>query len=165
MSEPRCQDQDRVGEPRWLDADETRAWMAFISAGALLDRRLDHQLRTDSGISHLQYVILARLSDAPDGGLRMTELAEAMANTKSGLTYQVTQLEAAGLVCRRSCPSDTRGVIAVITDAGRRLLEKAAPGHVAAVRELFIDVLTPGQRDAITEGLGEVCRRLGARLD
>jgi DNA-binding MarR family transcriptional regulator len=95
----------------------------------------------------------------------MTELAEAMASTKSGLTYQVTQLEAAGLACRRSCPGDTRGVIAVITGDGRRLLEKAAPGHVAAVRELFIDALTPAQLTAITEGLGEVSRRLGARLD
>jgi DNA-binding MarR family transcriptional regulator len=136
--------------------------MAFVAAGALLDRRLDNQLRADAGISHLQYVILARLSAAPEGGLRMTELAEALASTKSGLSYQVTQLEAAGLVCRRSCPGDTRGVIAVITDEGRRLLEKAAPGHVAAVRELFIDVLTPGQLAAIAEGLGEVSRRLGA---
>jgi DNA-binding MarR family transcriptional regulator len=154
-----------MSEPRWLDRDEMRAWMAFVAAGALLDRRLDHQLRTDAGLSHLQYVILARLSAAPDGGLRMTELAEALASTKSGLTYQVTQLETAGLVRRCSCPSDTRGVIAVITDDGRRALEQAAPGHVAAVRELFLDPLTPAQLAAITEGLGEVSRRLGARLD
>jgi DNA-binding MarR family transcriptional regulator len=95
----------------------------------------------------------------------MTELAEAMASTKSGLSYQVTQLEAAGLVCRRSCPGDTRGVIAVITDDGRRLLEKAAPGHVAAVRELFIDALTAAQLAALADGLGEVIRRNGARPD
>jgi DNA-binding MarR family transcriptional regulator len=154
-----------MGEPKWLDHDEMRAWMAFVVAGALLDRRLDHQLRTDAGISHLQYVILARLAAAPQGGLRMTELAEAMASTKSGLSYQVTQLEAAGLVCRRSCPGDTRGVIAVITDDGRRLLEKAAPGHVAAVRELFIDALTAAQLAALADGLGEVIRRNGARPD
>jgi DNA-binding MarR family transcriptional regulator len=151
-----------MGKPTWLDEDEMRAWMAFIAAGPLLDRRLDQQLRADAGISHLQYVILARLAAAPQGALRMTELADALSSTKSGLTYQVTQMEAAGLVCRRSCSSDTRGVLAVITDAGRELLEKAAPGHVAAVRELFIDVLTPGQLAAIADGLGEIARRLGA---
>jgi DNA-binding MarR family transcriptional regulator len=154
-----------MDEPKWLDQDEMRAWLAFVAAGALLDRRLDNQLRADAGISHLQYVILARLAAAPESGLRMTELADALAGTKSGLTYQVTQLEAAGLVCRRSCPGDTRGVTAVITDDGRRLLEQAAPGHVAAVRELFIDVLTPAQRAAIADGLGEVIRRLGYRPD
>jgi DNA-binding MarR family transcriptional regulator len=154
-----------MGEPKWLDQDEMRAWMAFIAAGNLLDRRLDSQLREDAGISHLQYVILARLAAAPVGGLRMTELAEAMFNTKSGLTYQVNQLEAAGLVCRHSCASDTRGVVAIITNEGRRLLEQAAPGHIAEVRKLFIDVLTPEQLAVLAEGLGEVSRRLGARMD
>ena len=149
--------------PKWLNHEEMRAWMAFVGATALVDRRLDHQLRTDSGISHLQYVILARLATAPGEGVRMTELAEVLASTKSGLTYQVNQLEAAGLVCRRSCPGDTRGVIAVITADGRKLLEQAAPGHVAAVRELFIDVLSSEQLAAIADGLGEVSRRLGTR--
>jgi DNA-binding MarR family transcriptional regulator len=151
-----------MDEPKWLNEEEMRAWMAFVGASALVDRRLDHQLRADSGISHLQYVILARLAAAEEG-LRMTELADVLASTKSGLTYQVNQLEAAGLVCRRSCAGDTRGVIAVITADGRKLLERAAPGHVAAVRELFIDVLSADQLAAIADGLGEVSHRLGAR--
>jgi DNA-binding MarR family transcriptional regulator len=151
-----------MNEPRWLDQDQMRAWLAFVTAGPLLDRLLDQQLRRDAGLSHLQYLILVRLSAAPDGALRMTELADSLAATKSGLTYQVEQLEKAGLVCRRSCPHDTRGVLAVLTDDGRRRLEEAAPGHVAAVRELFIDVLTPEQLAAIADGLGEVSRRLAA---
>lgn len=151
-----------MDEPRWLNQDEMRAWLAFATIGPLLERRLDQQLRHDAGLSHLQYLILARLSAAPDGALRMTELAGSLANTKSGLTYQVEQLEKAGLVCRSTCAYDTRGVIAALTDAGRRRLEEAAPGHVAAVRELFIDILTPEQLTAIADGLGEVTRRLGA---
>ncbi len=147
--------------PRWLDEDERRAWLAFAVVWPLLDRRLDQQLRRDAGLSHLQYLILARLAAAPDGALRMTELADSLANTKSGLTYQVEQLEKAGLADRRACSYDTRGVVAVLTDAGRRRLQEAAPGHVAAVRELFIDVLTPEQLAAIADGLGEVSRRLG----
>jgi DNA-binding MarR family transcriptional regulator len=150
-----------MGAPRWLDQDERRAWLAFAAAGPLLDRRLDQQLRRDAGVSHLQYLILARLSAAPDGALRMTELADSLANTKSGLTYQIEQLEKAGLVCRRTCAHDTRGVLAVLTDAGRSRLEEAAPGHVAAVRELFVDVLTPAQLAAIADGLSEITRRLG----
>jgi DNA-binding MarR family transcriptional regulator len=151
-----------MNEPRWLDQDQMRAWLAFVTAGPLLDRLLDQQLRRDAGLSHLQYLILVRLSAAPDGALRMTELADSLAATKSGLTYQVEQLEKAGLVCRRTCPHDTRGVLAVLTNDGRRRLEEAAPGHVAAVRELFIDVLTPEQLAAIADGLGEVSRRLAA---
>ena len=133
------------GSVRWLNEDEMRAWQSFLAAGALVDRRIDQQLKEAVGLSHPQYEILVRLAAAPDGELRMTELADTVLTSKSGLTYQVTQLEKAGLVTRRSCPSDVRGVLAVLTEAGRRRLEQAAPGHVALVRELLIDVLTPGQ--------------------
>jgi DNA-binding MarR family transcriptional regulator len=147
------------GSMRWLNEDEMRAWQSFLAAGALVDRRVDQQLKDAVGLSHPQYEILVRLAAAPDGELRMTELADTVLTSKSGLTYQVTQLEKAGLVARRSCPSDVRGVLAVLTEAGRRRLEQAAPGHVALVRELLIDVLTPGQLAVIADALGEVSRR------
>lgn len=145
---------------RWLDEEEMRAWHAFLTASLLVDRRLDQQLRDDAGISHLQYEILVHLADACDHEMRMTELADALLNSKSGLTYQISQLEKTGLVRRRSCTTDDRAVYAVLTPAGKELLEQAAPGHVAEVRRLLIDVLTPAQRAAIADGLGEVSRRL-----
>ncbi|MET8293431.1 MarR family transcriptional regulator [Streptomyces sp. NPDC005180] len=145
---------------RWLDEREMRAWRGFLAASALVNRHLDQQLKDDSGLSHPQYEILVRLDDAPGGELRMTELANGLINSKSGLTYQVTQLEKAGLVRRRSCPSDVRGIFAVLTEAGRARLEAAAPGHVTAVRAALVDVLTPEQLDALADGLGEVSRRL-----
>ena len=145
---------------RWLDEEEMRAWHAFLAASALVDRRLDQQLKEDAGISHLQYEILVRLSAKCDHEMRMTELADALLNSKSGLTYQVSQLEKAGLVRRRSCTSDDRAVFAVLTPAGEELLARAAPGHVALVRQLLIDVLTPEQLEAIADGLGEVSRRM-----
>ncbi|MFF5446233.1 MarR family winged helix-turn-helix transcriptional regulator [Streptomyces sp. NPDC012888] len=154
-----------MGDTRWLDDEEMRAWKGFLAASALLNRRLDQQLKVDSGLSHAQYEVLVRLSAADGGELRMTELADALINTKSGLTYQVTQLEKAGLVRRRSCPSDVRGVYAVLTEEGRAKLEEAAPGHVGAVRDLLIDVLTGEQLTAIADGLGEVARRLRVRDD
>jgi DNA-binding MarR family transcriptional regulator len=147
-------------EPRWLSEPEMRAWTGFLAAGALVERRVEQHLKEEAGLSHPQYEILVRLSAAPDGSLRMTELAEALLTSKSGLTYQITQLEKAGLTERRSCPTDVRGVFAVLTEAGRKRLEEAAPGHVAAVREVLIDVLTPEQLAVLAEGLGEVARRL-----
>ena len=149
-----------MAEPRWLSAAEMRAWQAFLTAGALLDRRLDQQLRQEAGLSHAQDEILVRLAAAPGGELRMTDLAGAL-YTKSGLTYQITQLEKAGLVRRSASPGDVRGVVAALTDAGRQRLAQAAPGHVAAVRRLLIDVLTAEQLSAVANGLGEVARRLG----
>lgn len=149
-----------MGGPRWLNEQERRAWLAFLTAGGLLNRRLEQQLERDAGLSHPQYEILVRLADAPGGELRMSELAAALLDSKSKLTYQIDRLEHAGLVRRRSCPTDMRAVYAVLTDTGREALERAAPGHVAAVRELFIDVLTPEQLAAIAEGLERVGRRL-----
>ena len=147
-------------EPRWLNETELAAWTGFLGAGALLNRRIEQQLREDSGLSHTQYEILVRLADAPGVAMRMTELADALLNSKSGLTYQMTLLERAGLTERRSCPTDVRGVIAVLTDAGSAKLESAAPGHAALVRELLIDVLTPEQVAVLADALGEVKRRL-----
>ncbi|WP_042374609.1 MarR family winged helix-turn-helix transcriptional regulator [Streptacidiphilus neutrinimicus] len=147
-------------EPRWLDDDEKAAWIAFLSATNLVNRKLEQQLKDDAGLSHTQYEVLVQLNAAPDGALRMTELADRLVTSKSGLTYQITQLERAGLVSRRSCPSDVRGVFADITDQGREMLRSAAPGHVEAVRQALIDVLTPEQLTHIAAGLGEVSRRL-----
>lgn len=147
-------------EPRWLSEQEMRAWTGFLAAGALVERRIEQHLKEEAGLSHTQYEILVRLEAAPDRSLRMTELAEALLTSKSGLTYQITQLEKAGLTERRSCPTDVRGVFAVITDAGLKRLEQAAPGHVAVVREALIDVLTPEQLAVLADGLGEVSRRL-----
>ena len=149
-----------MGEVRWLDDGELHAWTLFLAAAALLNRRIEQQLKDDAGLSHPQYEILVRLSAAPDGALRMTQLADAVLTSKSGLTYQVTQMEKAGLIRRRSCPTDVRGVFAVLTDLGRKRLEQAAPGHVTLVRELLIDALTPEQLTMLAEGLGEVHRRL-----
>ncbi|MEU4583313.1 MarR family transcriptional regulator [Kitasatospora aureofaciens] len=149
-----------MNEPRWLDQDEMAAWRGFVVASNLLNRRLERQLKEDSGLSHQQYEILVHLSAAPGDSLRMTELADKLVTSKSGLTYQVTQLERMGLVARRSCPSDVRGVIAELTDQGREMIRRAAPGHVALVRELLIDVLTREQLAVLAESLGAVSARL-----
>ncbi|GAA4721499.1 MarR family winged helix-turn-helix transcriptional regulator [Phytohabitans rumicis] len=152
-----------MSKVKWLDQHEQQAWITFVTASALLNRVLDQQLRADAGLSHAQYGILTRLADAPDGSMRMLALAEALAVTKSGLTYQVAQLEKDGLVAREACTTDDRGVIATITELGMELVRRAAPGHVALVRELLIDALTPQQLDVLDEAFAEVHRRIVER--
>ncbi|GAA2393794.1 MarR family transcriptional regulator [Streptomyces glaucosporus] len=149
-----------MSEPRWLDELEMAAWQGFLEASNRVARRLEQQLKDEAGLSHPQYEILVHLAAAPGGEIRMTELADRLITSKSGLTYQVGQLERRGLVRRRACPTDVRGVFAVLTGEGREVLRRAAPGHVAAVREALIDVLDRDQLAVLAEGLGEVGRRL-----
>ncbi|MDK1475682.1 MarR family transcriptional regulator [Streptomyces sp. 549] len=147
-------------ETRWLDEQEMAAWKGFLEAGHRVERRLEQQLKEEAGLSHTQYEVLVLLSQAPENSLRMSELAHAVITSKSGLTYQIGRLEKRGLVRRRSCPTDVRGVFAVLTDEGRRALEKAAPGHVAAVREVLIDALDRTELAVLAKALGRVGERL-----
>lgn len=94
----------------------------------------------------------------------MLALADAMTVTKSTLTYQIAQLEKDGLVSRRACATDDRGLIASVTPRGMDLLRRAAPGHVALVRELLIDAFTPQQLATLADGFAEVQRRIVERL-
>jgi DNA-binding MarR family transcriptional regulator len=136
------------------------AWLAFLEVSHRLDRVIEQQLRRDAGLSHAQYEILSRLESAPAGRLRMSELADVIIVSRSGLTYQVGQLERAGLVRREKDATDERGVLAVLTAGGRAALLRAVPGHVRVVRHYLIDALTPAQRSAIAEGLAAARARL-----
>ncbi|MEU6710726.1 MarR family transcriptional regulator [Nonomuraea sp. NPDC046802] len=139
--------------PRWLDATEMAAWRAFLSTSHLLERRIEEQLKAAAGLTHPQYEILVRLADAPDRQMRMTELAKGVVVSKSALTYQITQLEKAGLVRRAHCPGDDRGVLAVLTDEGVRCLERVAPGHLEVVRAFLIDRLSRAELRAMISAM------------
>jgi DNA-binding MarR family transcriptional regulator len=150
-----------MSDAKWLDEREMAAWQGFLQAGSRVGHHLEQQLKDESGLSHAQYEILVRLGDAPDGEIRMTELAKGLITSKSGLTYQVGRLEKRGYVRRRTCDTDVRGVYAALTATGRQALRDAAPGHVAAVREALIDVLDSRELELLAEGLARVARRLG----
>ncbi|MFB9678786.1 MarR family winged helix-turn-helix transcriptional regulator [Streptosporangium vulgare] len=140
-----------MSDTKWLNESEMAAWMAYVAATHLLERRIEEQLKADSGLTHAQYEILAKLSQQPGGRVRMTELANRLIVSKSGLTYQIGQLERMGLVTREACPSDERGVLAVLTEKGVRCLERTAPGHVAVVRAFLIDRLTPEEVETMRQ--------------
>jgi DNA-binding MarR family transcriptional regulator len=154
-----------MSEARWLDELEMAAWTAFVEASNRVDRSLERQLKDDSGLSHPQYEILVHLASVPDRELRMAELADRVLTSRSGITYQVAQLEKAGLVRRRAHANNARGVYAVLTDAGHERLREAAPGHVERVREVLIDVLDREQLTVLAEALGAVGQRLRTRDD
>ena len=130
---------------RWLGADEQQAWRSFLEATQLVFDELDRQLQRDAGLSHADYEILARLSEAPGSRMRMSELAERALFSRSRLSHAVVRLEEGGLVLRETCPTDRRGTFAVLTARGHDVVEGAAPGHVAAVRRMVFDRLGPSQ--------------------
>lgn len=146
---------------RWLDERELRAWRSLQFMQMRLEGQLARQLAADSGLSYPDYLVLVALTDRPDGRMRLFELAEALGWEKSRVSHQVARMADRGLVGKEKCDSDRRGAFVVVTAKGRREIEAAAPGHVAAVRHLVVDRLTPAQLDAI----GEAAEVVLAALD
>ena len=146
------------GEPRWLDADEQRAWRAWLYSAQLLMDRLDRELTHETGISHAYYEILVALSEAPGRMMRMSELADTCLSSRSRLSHAVSRLEERGWIRRQVCAEDGRGQLAVLTDEGFAALEAAAPIHVESVRTHLFDQLSPAQVVAMRD-LGETLLR------
>jgi DNA-binding MarR family transcriptional regulator len=116
----------------------------------MLFQALDRQLSADSDLSLTDYELLVRLSEAPDGRLRMRDLADATLSTRSGVTRAVTRAEKLGWVRRVECEDDRRGMNAELTESGWAKLKATAPGHVDAVRENLLDLLTAEQLEQLT---------------
>jgi DNA-binding MarR family transcriptional regulator len=133
-----------------LDAEQLSAYFALMEVSTLLQHSVDEHLRADGDLSYVQFQILARLTDAPDGKLRMTDLADGVVYSRSGLTYQAGLLEKRELITRTPAPDDERSVIVTVTDAGRALVTQVLPGHIDVVRRLLFDALRP--RDLATLG-------------
>ncbi|MFT4082695.1 MAG: MarR family transcriptional regulator [Nocardioides sp.] len=126
-------------QTRWLDPEQQRSWRALIMGMTLLNDRLDADLRGSFDLSLAEYEILVRLSEN-DGALRMAQLADSMAYSRSRVTHTISRMERSGLVERRNSTEDGRGVVASLTPAGMELLVRAAPVHVNGVREHLVDL-------------------------
>ena len=126
-----------------LNEAQLRAYFALMDVASLLRHGVEQQLRESADLTYVQFKVLARLGlDSPTGSLRMTELADEVVFSRSGLTYQAGQMEHAGLVERGPSPDDDRGVTITITDAGRARLAQALPGHIEVLRTLLFKRLT-----------------------
>lgn len=150
-----------MAHTRWLNDDEQRAWRAFLTANKLLMDRLDRQLQDEAGIPHTYYEIMVRLSEVPGRALRMSLLAVSSMSSRSRLSHAVSRLEQAGWVRRRECPTDRRGAVCELTDAGLEALKAAAPGHVETVRTHLFDLLTHEQVHQLRAISETVARSLG----
>src|SRR5262245_39489324 len=111
---------------RWLTPEQQRAWRSYLLGTTLLMERLDRDLRDKHELSLPEYEILVRLSEADGRSLRMAGLADSVKNSRSRITHTIARMERDGLVQRRQCESDGRGVEAVLTDAGFAKLELAS---------------------------------------
>lgn len=130
---------------RLLEPCELAAWRGFLRAHTRLVRELDAELEAEHGMPLTSYEVLLYLADSPGGRMRMSELAEAVLLSRSGLTRLVDRLERDGLLERSTCPSDARGLFAVMTDRGRRAFAAARITHLEGVRRSFTTQFSPGE--------------------
>jgi len=150
-----------MNQPRWLNADERRAWLALLSINTLLPSALDTQLQSAGKLSLFDYNVLAMLSETEGRYLPMSELAARTSASLSRLSHVVTKLQKRGWVERQAHPGDARVTVAHLTEAGMSTIVSLAPGHVESVRTLMLDSLSP---DDVAD-LARIGEKIVARLD
>ncbi|MDO9495978.1 MAG: MarR family transcriptional regulator [Nocardioides sp.] len=146
-------------ETQWLDEDQQRSWRGLVLGSTLLFDRLDDDLRRRHNISLVEFEILVRLSER-GGQLRMAQLADSLAHSRSRVTHTIRRMEDAQLVRRADSPDDGRGVFAVMTERGRLLLENVAPTHVNGVRDYLLDLVAPEDFAALGRVMNAVADHL-----
>lgn len=142
---------------RWLSDAEMSAWLPLINIAMQLPAKLDTQLRTDSGLTHYEFMVMAQLSQAPGRRMGLSALAEAANSSPSRLSHVLRKLGASGWLVRHAAG---RSASAELTDAGFAVLDSAARTHVAEVRRRVFDDLDPGDVDALARILPKVSAAL-----
>jgi DNA-binding MarR family transcriptional regulator len=150
-----------MASTKWLTEDEMRAWRSFITTSLDLMRTIERDLQP-YGLDMGDYQLLVMLSEAPDHRLRMCDLASTLRLSRSGLTRRMEGVIDAKLVERERDPEDGRSANAVLTPKGMALLKRAAPSHVASVRERMIDLLSVGEIKAIGSAFTKIAKQLDA---
>jgi DNA-binding MarR family transcriptional regulator len=146
---------------KWLTPAELESWLSVVRLMTWLPWSIDQQLRRDSKLGMVEYQALAMLSESRQRTMRMSSLAEVTNASLSRLSHLVKRLEGRGLVRREADPADGRFTNAILTDKGFQALSEAAPGHVAHVRSLVIDIMSPEQ----LRRLGHAADRIMSRID
>jgi DNA-binding MarR family transcriptional regulator len=143
-----------------ISGEEFRAYAALLASSTLLQRAVERNLREQANLSHVQFEILMNLSLAGESGIRMAQLADALIVSRSGLSYQVAQLESRQWISRERSTDDERGVLARSTPACERMRQRVFAGHVDIVRRAFLDVVEPEELTTLTAVLERVADRL-----
>ena len=142
--------------PRSLDPTELGAYFALIEVSSLLRHTVEQQLRDAGDLSYIQFQLLARLGDSPEGSGRMTDLADGVVYSRSGLTYQAQTLEQRGLVTRAPSIDDERSITVTITDEGRATLGAVFPGHIGVLDALLFEPLARQDVETLADILGRL---------
>ncbi len=152
-------------EVRWLSPLEERAWRGLQFMQMRLDAEIGARLAADSPLSYQDYIVLIALTDRPDGQMRQFELACDLGWEKSRLSHHISRMVSRDLVEKRECPSDRRGAFVAITASGRSAIEAAAPGHLDAVRDVFVDRLSTHELETFADVAERVLTTLDDRSD
>jgi DNA-binding MarR family transcriptional regulator len=137
--------EDDKPPTEWLTDAETESWLSVVRLMTWLPWSIDQQLRRDSNMGIVEYQVLAMLSKSPDWTMRMSSLAVVTNASMSRLSHLFTRMEARGLVRREPDPENGRFTNGIMTEEGFKTLADAAPTHVAHVRSIVIDALSPEQ--------------------
>lgn len=136
-----------------LDKEETQAWRALLRANSTLVNKIDRALEDRHNLGLPDYEVLTHLASAGNRSLRMTELAREVLLSPSGLTRRLDSLVKGAYVERRPCPSDGRGLLAVITPSGENKLLEMTPTYATTIREHFLNCLSREQIQNLTSAL------------
>ena len=140
--------------PRGVDEEELEAWRRFLRAHASITRRLDADLTCSHRLTLSQYEVLLHLNRASGRQMRMSEIADNVLLTRSGISRLINSLVEAGLVERVSCSADARGAYACLTRAGAAKLHEAARTHLEGVRELYLGHFSKNELRQLGDLLG-----------
>lgn len=139
-----------------VSPEQLAIWRAFLRAHGSIIRRLENDLMDRHGLQLAWYDVLARLVEADGHRLRMSELADRVMLSPSGLTRLVDRMVEAGLLCREPSENDARGFYAVLTDDGYERLRAAAGTHLRGIHDYVLSHYTEEELDEIAAYLARL---------
>ncbi|MEU5784523.1 MarR family winged helix-turn-helix transcriptional regulator [Micromonospora lupini] len=144
-------------------AEELRIWRDFVETTEVLTSRVAARLQLDSSLSSGDYAVLLALTEAPDQRMRSSALAAHIGWERSRLSHHLGRMERRGLIRREECPTVPRGAEVHLTPSGAEAFAQATFPHLRAIRELFVDALTPDQLRAAGDIAAALREHLGPR--
>jgi DNA-binding MarR family transcriptional regulator len=141
--------------------EQLRIWRGFIETGEILRSRLASQLQSESGLSSGDYQVLLALSEAEGRTVRSSELADLIDWERSRLSHHLGRMEKRGLIRRVPCADGVHGVDVLLTESGAEAFRAANVPHLRAIRDLFVDALSPEQLAQVDDITAALRRNLG----
>ncbi len=144
----------------WLDDDQQQAWRHVVGLFMTLPAAIENDLQRNAGLSLYEYLVLAALSETPEGTLQMSDLAHQANSSLSRLSHLISRLQKRGWVTKRPSENDRRASTVMLTAAGEKKIRGAAPGHAQLVQELVVEPLSPVQLQQLGEGAATVVQAI-----